>query len=218
LPPYYKIMDKPVIIFGAKGIAPTALEIFNSNSITVYGFLDDDESLHGSEINNVPILGDTEDHGYLKLVGQKCEAFVASDEHKVRKELVKYILEKRKVMPTNAVHEQATIASSAAIGHGNFINAGAILGSEVEVGQHCIIHSGAILESGVKIEDYVQIGAGTIVNAGVTIEEGAFIGSGANIVGGVTIGKGARVGAGSVVIQPIKKGETVFGNPAAEVK
>ena len=211
-------MDQPVIIFGAKGIATDALEIFQSNDITVYGFLDDDQSLHGSEINSIPIFGDTEDHGYLKLVGQKCEAFIATDENKVRKELVKYLIDKRKVMPTNAIHNKSIISSSAAIGHGNFINAGAILGANVEIGQHCIIHSAAILESGVKLADFSQIGAGTIINSNVTVKEGVFIGSGVNIVGGVTIEKGARIGAGSVVIQSVGKEEMVFGNPAVVVK
>ena len=211
-------MDKPVIIFGAKGIAKDALEIFQSNSIVVYGFLDDDTSLHTTEIANVPVLGDTEDHGYLKLIGQKCEAFIASDDARIRKELVKYLNEKRKVMPTNAVHSKAIIAESAAIGHGNFINAGVIIGSHVEIGQHCIIHSGAIIESGTKLEDFVQIGAGTVINSNVTIEKGAFIGSGANVVSGITIRKDSRIGAGSVVIGEVKKGETVFGNPAVTVK
>jgi len=211
-------MDKPVLIFGAKGIAKDALEIFQSNAIVVYGFLDDDTTLHGTEIADVPILGDTEDHGYLKLIGQKCEAFVATDDNKIRKQLVKYLNEQRKVMPTNAVHSKAIIATSASIGHGNFINAGVIIGSGVEIGQHCIIHSGAIIESGAILEDFVQIGAGSVVNANVKIEKGSFIGSGVNIVAGVTIGKDARVGAGSVVISAVKSGETVFGNPAVGVK
>jgi sugar O-acyltransferase (sialic acid O-acetyltransferase NeuD family) len=211
-------MDKPVLIFGAKGIAKDALEIFRSNSIVVYGFLDDDTTIHGTEISEVPVLGDTEDHGYLKLIGQKCEAFVASDNAKVRKELVNYLNDKRKVMPTNAVHKKAVIAASASIGHGNFINAGVIIGSEVEIGQHCIIHSGAIIEAGTKVEDFVQIGAGAIINANATLEKGAFIGSGANVIAGVKVGKDARIGAGSVVIAEVKKGETVFGNPAAAVK
>ena len=210
-------MEKPVIIFGAKGIARDALDIFQSNEIVVCGFLDDDKKLHDTVIDEVTVLGDTEDHGFLKLVGQKCEAFVATDDNKLRKELVKCLNEKRKVMPTNAVHSTANIAPSAAIGHGNFINAGVIIGSEAEIGQHCIIHSGAIIESGAKIEDYAQIGAGSIINARVTVEEETFIGSGCNVVAGVTIGKGARVGAGSVVIQEVKKKETVFGNPAKAV-
>ena len=33
-------MEKPVMIFGAKGIAIPALEIFNSNEVVVYGHTD----------------------------------------------------------------------------------------------------------------------------------------------------------------------------------
>lgn len=211
-------MEKPVIIFGAKGIARDALDIFKSNEIVVYGFLDDDKKLHDTAIDEVPILGHTEDHGFLKLIGQKCESFIATDNNKLRKELVKYLNEKRKVMPTNAVHRTASIAPSAAIGHGNFINAGVIIGSEVEIGQHCIIHSGAIIESGAKIGDYVQVGPGSIVNSNVAIGDEAFIGSGAVIVASVSIGKKSRIGAGSVVIQEVKGNTTVFGNPAKEME
>lgn len=211
-------MDKPVIILGAKGIAHPALEIFNSNQVIVYGFLDEDESIHGTEINNIPVLGNTEDEGYLKLIGKKTEAFVAVDDSKYRKFLVELLNDQRKVQPVNAIHQRAYISTNASLGHGNFINANACVGAGSQIGSHCIIHSGAIIDHMVKVQDYVQIGAGSIINAEVTIEEGAFIGSGVTIVSGVTIGKGSRVGAGSVVISSVGKNETVFGNPAAKVK
>ncbi|TDQ17364.1 sugar O-acyltransferase (sialic acid O-acetyltransferase NeuD family) [Algoriphagus boseongensis] len=211
-------MDKPVIILGAKGIAHPALEIFNSNQVIVYGFLDEDESIHGTEINNIPVLGNTEDEGYLKLIGKKTEAFVAVDDSKYRKFLVELLNDQRKVQPVNAIHQRAYISTDASLGHGNFINANACVGAGSQIGSHCIINSGAIIDHMVKVQDYVQIGAGSIINAEVTIEEGAFIGSGVTIVSGVTIGKGSRVGAGSVVISSVGKNETVFGNPAAKVK
>lgn len=211
-------MEKPVIIFGAKGIGKSALEIFKSNSIVVYGLLDDASDLHGTEIDNVPILGKTDDHGFIKLIGQKCEAFVATDDNNLRKKQVKMLIDSRKVMPTNAVHRQALIADSATIGHGNFINARVVLGPDTEIGQHCLIHSGAIIEHTAKVGDFAQIGAGAIVNPGVEIGREAFIGSGALIVSGVKIGKKARVGAGSVVISDVKDGATVFGNPAAVIE
>lgn len=211
-------MDKPVIILGAKGIAHPALEIFNSNQVIVYGFLDEDESIFGTEINSIPILGNTEDEGFLKLVGKKTEAFVAVDDTKYRKFLVEMLHNVRKVQPVNAIHQRAYISTDASIGHGNFINANVLVGAGTEVGSHCILHTGAIIDHKVKVGDFVQIGAGSIINADVTIEEGAFIGSGVTVVGGVTIGKGARVGAGSVVIASVGKNETVFGNPAAKVK
>lgn len=210
-------MEKPVIIFGSKGIAKAALEIFNSNNIVVYGFLDDDESTHNTEINTVSVLGASDDHGFTKLIGQKCEAFVATDDNALRKDHVEYLMETRKVMPMNALHGTATISDSFSIGHGNFVNAGAILSNDSKMGHHNIIHSRAVIEQDVELGDFVQVGTGSIINANVKIEDEVFIGSGVTIVAGVTIGKGARVGAGSVVVGNVEKGKTVFGNPAVEV-
>ena len=211
-------MEKPVIIFGAKGIARPALEIFNSNEVVVYGFLDEDEKTHGTEINTVSVMGNPEDDGFLKLIGQKAEAFVAVDDAKYRKFLVEMLNERRKVQPVNAIHQTAYISTDAVIGHGNFINAKVTIGTASSIGSHCIVHTGAIIDHGVKMGDFVQVGAGAVINAEVTLEEGAFIGSGAVIVAGVTVGKNARIGAGSVVISTVGNGETVFGNPAAKIK
>lgn len=210
-------MDNPVIIFGAGGLGKAALEIFQSNQVVVYCFLDDDEKLHGQEINNITILGSTDDDGFLKLIGKKCEAFVAVDETKYRQSLVKMLNERRHVMPVNAVHKTAVISEEAAIGHGNFINAGVIIGNNAKVGSHCILHSGAIIDYEAELDDFVQVGSGSIINPGVKVGKNAFIGSGATIVAGVEIGKNARIGAGSVVIGSVKDGETVFGNPAKAV-
>ncbi|SNS02114.1 sugar O-acyltransferase, sialic acid O-acetyltransferase NeuD family [Belliella buryatensis] len=211
-------MEKPVIILGAKGIAHPALEIFNSNNVVVYGFLDEDEKLHGQEINVVTVLGNPEDDGFLKLIGKKCEAFIAVDDNKYRQFLVKMLNERRKVQPINAIHQTAYISTDAIIGHGNFVNANVTIGAAATVGSHCIFNSGSIVDHGSKVGDFVQIGAGSIVNSNVNIEEGAFIGSGVVLVSGITIGKNARVGAGSVVISDVKANDTVFGNPAAPIK
>ena len=211
-------MDKPVIILGTGGIGRAALEIFESNGVVVYGFLDDDEKEHGKEIDTIPVLGRTDDDGFLKLIGKKCEAFVAADENSYRHSLVELIQERRKMQPVNALHGTSVIAKSAHIGHGNFINQHAKIGAGSEIGSHCILHSGALLDFNVKLGDFVQIGAGAIIGSGVTIEEGAFVGSGVTIVSGVSIGKNARVGAGSVVIADVKAKETVFGNPAQPIK
>ena len=210
-------MEKPVIIFGATGLAKAALDIFHSNRIVVYGFLDDDKKTHGSEMNGVAVLGETEDHGFLKLIGQKCEAFIATDDNALRKKYVAYLMESRKVMPMNAIHQSALISKSCNIGHGNFVNAGAILSNDVTIGHHNVFGSKALIEQEVKISDFVQIGAGSTINSKVTIEEGAFIGSGVTIVSGVTIGGKARIGAGSVVVGDVEKNQTVFGNPAVAI-
>jgi len=211
-------MDKlPVIIIGAKGIGPSASEVFKSNGVEVYCFLDDDKNLHGQEIDLITVLGSTSDDGYLKYIGKKCDAFIAEENINARKKLVKMLTDKRKVMPANAVHSKAHISDLAHIGYGNFINANALIGANVKVSNYCLIHSGAIIEYGAELADYVQIGAGSRINGDVTIGSETFVGSGVTVVAGIKIGKKANIGAGSVVVRDVKDGETVFGNPAKKV-
>jgi sugar O-acyltransferase (sialic acid O-acetyltransferase NeuD family) len=210
-------MENPVLIFGANFLGRAAKEIFEANGNVVYGFLDDNKSLHSKEIDTVTVLGSTDDDGFLKLIGHKCEAFVAIDDNKLRKNIVKMLQEVRHGQPVNAIHSSAVLAQSLSIGHGNFVDAGVKLGAGAEVGSHCLFHANVVVGAEANIGNFAQIGAGSIINAGAVVEEEAFIGSGVIVVSGITIGKGARVGAGSVVIAPVKAGETVFGNPAQKV-
>ncbi len=210
-------MENPVIIFGANGLGAVALDIFTSHNVVVYGFLDDDKKLHHTEINLISVLGDTDDDGFLKLIGKKCEAFVATDDAKLRKNLVGMLLEKRKMMPVNAIHKLANIAENALIGHGNLIALGASINTNAIIGNHCIISANACIDYKAKIADFVQIGAGAVIGADVEISANAFIGTGAVIVAGVKIGANARIGVGSVVVADVEKATTVFGNPAKKV-
>jgi sugar O-acyltransferase (sialic acid O-acetyltransferase NeuD family) len=211
-------MENPVIIFGAKGQGLTALEIFQSNNNIVYCFLDDEAKLHGKEIHEISVLGSTDDDGFLKLIGKKCDAFVAIENSKQREMLTEMLLEKRKVVPVNAIHAKSYISMYAEIGHGNLISAGASIGADVKLGSHCVVNTNASIDTSVEVADFVQIGAGSVINSGAKIEQGVFIGSGVTVIAGVTIGKNARVGAGSVVMANVKTGQTVFGVPAVEVK
>ena len=211
-------MQNPVIIFNASTIGRLAKEIFESNGVVVYGFLDDDKKLHKTEIDEVQVLGATDDQGFLKLIGKKCEAFVATDETKLRKGLTKMLQEVRHIQPMNAVHSKANISKRAAIGYGNFIDTDVVIASGVNVGSHCLIQAQAYVGMDSTLGDFVQVGIGSKISAGVKIEDEVFIGSCVTIVSGVTIGKGARVGVGSVVIASVKAGDTVFGNPAQHVK
>ncbi|MEM6359621.1 MAG: acetyltransferase [Bacteroidota bacterium] len=211
-------MRNPVLIFGANALGRAVHEVFESNDVIVYGYLDDDKKKHGQEINDVAVLGSTDDAGYLKFIGKKCEAFVAIDDNILRKSLVEMLNKKRKVMPVNALHNTAYIAESAHIGHGNFVNMGARIGNACKLGNHCIVNTNAVVDYEAELGDFIQLGAGSIINSGVRLDDEIFVGSGACIVSGVKIGKGARVGAGSVVIGDVKAGETVFGNPAQPIK
>ncbi len=210
-------MENPVLIFGAGNLGRVALDIFTRNNVVVYGFLDEDKALHGTEIATVPVLGSPDDEGYTKLIGKKCEAFVATDESATREDLVDMLLENRKVMPVNAIHDTATLSATASIGHGNLVGAGVVVNPDAKIANHSLLHARCVIDTGAQLADYVQVGAGAIVGPGAKLAEHAFVGAGAVIVAGVTVGKGARVGAGSVVVENVPAHGTVFGNPAKKV-
>ncbi len=210
-------MENPVMIFGAGSLGAAALDIFKQNNVVVYGFLDDNKALHQTEIDDVMILGASDDEGFTKLIGKKCEAFVAVDNPTERKALIEMLIDRRKTMPVNAVHNSAILSKLAILGHGDFIGAGTIVGARAIIGQHCILNSGVVIEPDAEIGDHVQIGAGSIVGSKAVVGDGSFIGSGVTVVAGIKIGKGARIGAGSVVVDDVPARATVFGNPAKKV-
>lgn len=210
-------MENPVIIFGAQQLGKSALDIFLSNGVVVYCFLDDDARLHQTEIHNVPVMGNTDDEEYLKILGKKCEVFIAAEDSAVRKSLAAKLKEDYQQVSVNAIHKSSYVSEMAWLGHGNLINAGAVVQADCKLGNNCLVQANAVIETGAELADFVQIGAGALINANAKIEEGAFIGTGAIVVGGVKIGKKARVGAGAVVIADVPANQTVFGNPAQKV-
>ncbi len=205
------------MILGAGGLGKTASDIFKANNIMVYGFLDEDTTLHQTEIQDITVLGSVEDDAFFRIIGDDCEACIAEEDMEKRAELAKLLRKKRKKMPMNVVHPKAILEPSVLLKHGNFIGAGVYVGSAVEIENNCLIYPNATLNHQVQIADFVHIGAGSIINSGVKIGQKAFIGSGVTITSGVKIGENARIVAGSVVLQDVPEGATVFGVPAQNV-
>jgi len=211
-------MQNPIIIFCANYLGRIAKEIFEENEVVVYGFLDDNSQLHNTEIDDVMVLGSTDDEAFLKLVGKKCESFVAVDDNRLRKSITKMLNEERNAQPANAIHKKSSISPRAEIGHGNLIDRSVLLGVGSKIGSHNILNATSVVGVDTQLGDFVQVGAGCTIGHEVKIEDEVFIGAGTTIVSGIVIGKGARIGAGSVVIASVGAGDTVFGNPATKVK
>ncbi|MEL6539387.1 MAG: NeuD/PglB/VioB family sugar acetyltransferase [Bacteroidota bacterium] len=211
-------MTTPVLIFGAGTLGQAALEVFQQNDIVVYGFLDDDTSLHNTTVRDVPVLGSTDNTDYLALLHEECSAHVATATLAQRQRLIATLKAQYQTTPVNAIHPSAQLASAVTVGYGNLVDAGAILGVGTSVGHCSIIHTHATVAHQATIGDYVEIGPGSIIGAGATVNEQAFVGPGATIIGGVVIGAGASVGAGAVVLAPVPAGAAVLGNPAQPVK
>ncbi|UYZ60433.1 NeuD/PglB/VioB family sugar acetyltransferase [Hymenobacter latericus] len=210
-------MENPVIILGAQNVGTAALDAFNSNEVVVYCLLDDNQNLQNTDLHDIPVMGSTDDEQFLKLLGKKCEVFVATEDTASRRALTNMLRQEYEQVPVNAIHRAASVSEHAWLGHGNLVSAGAVLSSDCKIGNGCLIGARAVVDVRAQLADYVQVGAGAIINSEVVVEEQAFIGSGAVVVSGVKIGAKARVGAGAVVVADVPAGQTVFGNPAAKV-
>ncbi|GAB2872219.1 LbetaH domain-containing protein [Hymenobacter ruber] len=210
-------MENPVIILGAQTVGTAALDAFLSNDVVVYCLLDDDQKLQGTELLDVPVMGNTDDGELLKLLGKKCEVFVATEDTASRRSLTQMLRTEYEAVPVNAIHERASVSNHAILGHGNYIGPNAVVAATATLGDGCLVGANAVVEARVTVADYAQLGSGALLGADVKVGEQAFIGAGAVVVAGVKIGDKARVGAGSVVVADVPNGQTVFGNPAVKV-
>ena len=112
----------------------------------------------------------------------------------------------------------AIVASTAAIGHGSFLNAGCIIGGEARLAEHVLVNRGATVGHHALLGTFVSLGPGAILAGHVTVGPGVMIGAGAIVTPQVTIGADAVIGAGAVVVGDVPPGATVFGNPARVVE
>ncbi|MGI2298293.1 acetyltransferase [Candidatus Cardinium hertigii] len=211
-------MHKGVIVFGVCDLTKGSLDIFQKNNVIVYGILEDETKWHHRAIQNIPVLGGTNDPAFLGLLNEACPYFIAYRPIEKRKNCLNFLRTQQGSIPISAIHPSAIIPDAIQLGQGNYIGVQVCLASEVTIGNHCILHNGVIIESETDIHDWVEIGAGSIIGSQVTLEEEVFIGMGVTIISGVTIQKGASIGAGSVVLGNVKKGDVLLGNPAKSIQ
>ncbi len=210
-------MENPVIILGAQAVGVAALDAFLSNDVVVYCLLDDNKTLQNTELLDVPVMGNTDDNEMLKLLGKKCEVFVATDDTASRRSLTEMLRTEYEAVPVNAIHRRASVSVHATLGHGNYVGPNAVVSATAKLGNGCLIGANAVVEASATVGDYAQLGSGALLGAGSTVGDLAFVGAGAVVVAGIKIGSKARVGAGSVVVADVPNGQTVFGNPAVKV-
>jgi len=213
---------KNVIIIGAGGHAQMCLEIVRqSELIHVVAILDNDESLHQTSIDGVPVAGS--DDMLPSLISEKKVSHfgvgigsVNSEGNRVREKLFERCVEVG-LFPLVVKAADSMVMKTVNVGEGYQIFPGAVVNSRAKLGKGVIINSGAIIEHGCSLGDFVHVGPGSVVCGDVTVGSGAFIGAGATIRQGLKLGRDATVAMGSVVVKDVEDSETVGGVPARKM-
>jgi sugar O-acyltransferase (sialic acid O-acetyltransferase NeuD family) len=120
--------------------------------------------------------------------------------------------------PATIVDPTATVAASAALGKGTYVNAGVVIGGATRLGEYSFINRAASIGHHVETAEFVAIGPGATIAGAARIGKGTMIGAGAVVLPGMTIGSNAVVAAGTVVREPVGDHCMVAGNPARVIR
>ena len=173
------------------------------------GYLDDDESLWGNVLLNVPVLGsinqrDQFDHGSV---------VIGIEDNLIRRRLFALLARASERFAT-VQHPSAIVSSNCVIRHGTVVSAGVIVGVGVCVGSDVILNTGCSVDHHAVIGEHAHIAPGARVGGGVTIGQGTLVGLGAIVLPGRRVGAWSVVGAGAVVTRDVPDGVMAVGSPA----
>lgn len=145
------------------------------------------------------------------------------------------------VIGANCIIEDNTVIGNGGFGFRNLSDGSykrlphlgrVVIGNNVEIGSNCnidkgtfkdtIIGDGTKIDSTAFVEHNVEIGKNVMIVSGSIIGGNTKICDGAYLVGmrcknRLTVGENSKVGIGSVVLFDVRKGTTVFGNPAKKI-
>lgn len=205
-----------VLIVGAGGHGRVVLDILRFGKMhRVIGFLDADDSLAGTEVSGVPVLGHPQH--LLKLRGKARGAIAAVGDNRARVSYAAHLAAAGLEL-IQAVHPSAVVSTTAKIGQNTVICANAVIGADAQVGPSVIINTSAVVDHECVVGEGAHIAPGALLAGRVTVEGGAFVGLGSRVIQCLKVGGNAVVGAGAVVIRDVAPGSTVVGVPARIIR
>ena len=208
---------KDIVIIGAGGFGREIawlIEDINKvkNEWNIVGFVDDDESVQGKDINGYKVIGNI---NWLK----EQELFVVNAiGNPVIKKKVMDKLDGSKNQYPVLIHPSVIYSERVTFGEGSIICAGNTLTVDIQIGKHVIINLDSTIGHDSVIGDYSTILPSVNISGCVNIEKCVSIGTGSAIIQGVKIGNNTIIGAGSVVTKDLPENCTAVGVPAKPIK
>jgi len=209
----------PVVIFGAGGFAREVLELVNDinadeRRYEVLGFLDDRESMWGTSLNDVPILGGIP---WLTEQPRPVAVLLGIGSPATKHRVVSRLRGVAGSFPS-LVHPSVVMSKRVEQGIGTIICAGNIWTTNIRLGDFTTTNLACTVGHDVQLGSWSTIAPGVNVSGNVTIGEGCDVGTGSAIIQGVTIGEWSVVGAGAVVARDVPSNCTAVGVPAKPIK
>lgn len=208
---------KDLIIVGAGGFGRELLQWCKDfqkikREWNILGFIDDNlASLDGYECD-YKVIGTIEEWS-----PKANQVFALAIANPKVKEKIASMLESRGAEFISVIHPDARIGDFNKLGKGVVLYPNARITVNVTVGNFVTILDNTSIGHDALIGDFATISAGCGINGHVRVGKGAFFGCNASTIPGIRIGDDCHVGIGSIVVNNIKSGMHVFGNPAKRI-
>ena len=200
-----------VTIIGAGGHAKVVISCIRECGMDPVRIYDDDESLWGSAVSGVPVVGGVEDFQSEFRNGQR--AVVAIGDNHTRRRLTDQLF-KMSVDWATIVHPYSFVEKSAVIGAGSVVCAGAVVQAGAVVGEHVIVNTSATIDHDCQVKSYCHLAPHATLAGDCIVKEEALIGAGSTVLPMRIVGRKAVVGAGATVTRDVTDVTTVVGCPA----
>lgn len=209
-----------VVILGAGGFARETYWVFLDDNLekrrwNVLGFIDDNPSLHGTTLCDLPVLGGFE--WLSKSAKSGWQAICGVGTPHTRKLLAERVAALGLGFCT-VIHPSARLSRWVEIGPGTIITAGNVLTTQIKLEPHVLLNLDCTVGHDTIIGPYCNINPGCHISGSVRLGEGVDLGTGAAVIQGKTIGDWSIIGAGAVVTSDIPAHVTAVGVPCKVVK
>lgn len=219
-------MKRNLLIFGTGGAGRELIHYLTvENQIVqndlppwnIIGFLDDDSTLWGSEVNGVPVLGGLE---WLKANGGNIAVSCLLAHPPQRSEFINKLVsiptvEFPPIVTCSSLFSPATTKwgrGCILTGPLNFLTV------NTQVGNFAFLNGLVRVGHDVVIGDYTTIFSDTNISGEVTIGRECLVGTAATILPRLKIGNRSIIGAGALVAENVPESVVVAGVPAKVIK
>lgn len=205
-----------VYIVGASGFGrEVAWLIQELDKYKIKGFIDDNENIHHTDINGIPVIDGI---SFLVDLKKETNVVIAIGNPTVRSNIYKILKNNSYLRFPNIVAKDIRIDGTNRLGIGNIICTHSILTVNIKMGSFNHINLDCTVGHDVIFNDFITIYPSVNISGNVTIGNYSELGTGTQIIQCKNITDNVIVGAGSVVVKDINESGTYVGCPTRKVK